>query len=139
MNISHDTKNVINTLENYSKTGLRKKNDLEIIFEICASFNQVESLSNLIFNGKIFWNLSRKLPTLNISDESTANFKKEFEHYLELIKDELVKLIEIADDEVAYKRFQETYFSLTRGCVLNLIDLSHDFSRFKEMQKDHKS
>jgi hypothetical protein len=39
-----------------------------------------------------------------------------------------------ADDETL-KRFDEVYFGMTQGVLRNLVDLSHDLSKIKDLQR----
>lgn len=138
MEISKDTKNVINTLNQYIDSKLRKQNDLEMVMEIAVSKNKAEEFSQAVFNAKAFWNLSKKLNQIDPNDDDSKNFKVEFERYLEMYKQNLKDIIYSVEAKEAHERFEETYFEMNRGCVLNLIDLAHDLGRFKDMQGEHK-
>jgi len=138
MEISEDTKNVVNTLNQFIDNKLRKKNDLEVVMEIAVSKNMIEEFSQAIFNAKAFWNLSKTLNKVDPDDDDSQNFKREFERYLEMYKQNLKDIIKSVEDDETNERFNETYFEMNRGCVLNLIDLAHDLGRFKDMQGEHK-
>lgn len=138
MEISKDTQNVVGTVESFTEKQLLKKNDFALLVELAATYNHIESFGQAVFNGTAFFKLSKKLNKIDPNDESAANFKKEFEHYLEMFKSNVQEIAEGLEDEGLQKRLQETYFELTRGCVLNLIDLAHDFALFKQMQTSNK-
>lgn len=138
MEISKDTQNVVGTVESFTEKSLLKKNDFSLLVELSATFNQIEAFTQAVFNGTAFFKLSKKLNKIDPNDETAANFKKEFESYLEMFKSNIITISEGLEDESLQKRLKETYFDLTRGCVLNLIDLAHDFTLFKQMQTSNK-
>jgi hypothetical protein len=134
MEISQDTKNVVDTVESFTERLLLKKNDFSLLLELAVTHNHVEAFPNAVFNGTAFYKLSKQLKKPDISGAATRTFKVEFENYLELFKSQIKTISESLEDKELIERFETTYFLLTRGCVLNLIDLAHDFSLFKEMQ-----
>lgn len=138
MEISKDTQNVVDTIESYTKKHLQKKNDFSAVMELAVTNLDIDEFSAAIFNGTAFFKLSKKLNSIDPNDESAKNFKVEFENYLELFKNNIVTITKNLEEENLIKRFQTTYFELTRGCVLNLIDLAHDFAIFKELQTSSK-
>jgi len=138
MEISKDTQNVVDTIESFTGKQLQKKNDFSTVMELAVSNLIIEDYTSAIFNGTAFFKLSKKLNTIDPSDESAKNFKKEFENYLEQFKNNIQTITSELENEQLETRFQTTYFELTRGCVLNLIDLAHDFALFKEMQASNK-
>lgn len=138
MDISKDTQNVVGTIESFTEKLLQKKNDFSVLLELSVTHNHLDTFPQAVFNGTAFYKLSKKLNKLNPDDESAKNFKIEFESFLEQFKSNIRVISNDLVDEELIKRFEITYFALTRGCVLNLIDLAHDFSLFKEMQTSNK-
>lgn len=138
MEISKDTQNVVGTVESFTEKSLLKKNDFSLLVELSATFNHIEAFTQAVFNGTAFFKLSKKLNKIDPNDETAVNFKKEFEYYLEMFKTNLSEISQDLEDDSLVKRLNETYFELTRGCVLNLIDLAHDFTLFKQMQTSNK-
>lgn len=138
MDISKDTQNVVETVESFTEKLLQKKNDFSVVLELAVSNNQATVFSEAVFNGTAFYKLSRKLNKNDMSGADSRNFRNEFENYLELFKSNIKKIAENLEDSELIERFEVTYFGLTRGCVLNLIDLAHDLSLFKEMQIHNK-
>ncbi|PKL77910.1 MAG: hypothetical protein CVV25_13260 [Ignavibacteriae bacterium HGW-Ignavibacteriae-4] len=138
MEISKDTQNVVDTVESFTNKQLQKKNDFSVIMELAVSNLLIDEYSQAVFNGTAFFKLSRKLNKIDPNDESAKNFKVEFESYLEQFKTNIQTIAEKLEDDKLVDRFETTYFQLTRGCVLNLIDLAHDFAIFKEMQTSNK-
>lgn len=138
MEISKDTQNVVDTVESFTNKQLQKKNDFSVIMELAVSNLLIDEYSKAVFNGTAFFKLSRSLNKIDPNDESAKNFKIEFESYLEQFKANIHIIAEKLEDDKLVDRFETTYFQLTRGCVLNLIDLAHDFAIFKEMQTSNK-
>ena len=138
MEISKDTQNVVDTVESFTNKQLQKRNDFSVIMELAVSNLLIDDYSQAVFNGTAFFKLSRKLNKIDPNDESAKNFKVEFESYLEQFKTNIQNIAEKLEDDKLVGRFETTYFQLTRGCVLNLIDLAHDFAIFKEMQTSNK-
>lgn len=138
MEISKDTQNVVDTVESFTEKKLQKKNDFSVIMELAVSNLMIEEYGHAVFNGTAFFKLSKSLNKINPNEESASNFKKEFENYLEQFKTNIISITKHLESGTLTERFDTTYFQLTRGCVLNLIDLAHDFAIFKEMQTHSK-
>lgn len=133
MKLSGDTEQVLEMLDDYTKNGLRKRNDMGLLFELGASNGLGEQMMNLIFQGKIIWTLSSKLKPANAGADGIELVQREFEASLEQFKQLINEIANFGDDE-AKERIAITYLQMTRGCVLNVIDLSHDLAKFKNMQ-----
>lgn len=138
MEISQDTLLVIEALDNFSEGSLRKKNDLTNILEISATYNLDKEIAEFIFTGKVLWNLYKTIKRPDNNHESLAGVQKEFEISLESIRTLLFKFQSYAEESFQ-KRLQVTYLELTKGCVLNVVDLCHDFGKFKDMQTKIRS
>ncbi|MDC1068577.1 hypothetical protein OAQ99_05390 [Candidatus Kapabacteria bacterium] len=135
MQLSKDTTDFIDVIDSYSEGKLRKKNDLGTCFEICASYSGEQELQTLVFQSKILWNLSKKLRSTTKVDKGIELIQKEFESSLTQIRDILNQIADkLADDDK--ERFNDIYLGMTKGNVLNIIDLSHDFGIFKDMQAE---
>ncbi|HRS01010.1 MAG TPA: hypothetical protein P5545_00490 [Bacteroidota bacterium] len=134
MEISEDTQKIIDFLQFVSENNLRKSNDLAIILEIGATYDQFEIIKSLIFMGKSFWNLSKILSRSSDSFQ-LDNLKREFEVSLVEIKILLSQLLDFAEDS-EYKKFNVAYFKNDIGATRNLIDLAHDLSILKDIQKN---
>lgn len=134
MEISQDTQNFINAVDEFTQGKLRKKNDVSVCFEVGATFGGEQELASLIFNGKVLWNLSQKIKTSPKDAEGIENVQREFEKALETQRNNLLS-VQSQLDEKDSKRFQEIYLDMTRGAVLNIIDISHDFAIIKDLQQ----
>lgn len=137
MELSKDTEDFIELIDNFSEGKLRKKNDLGTCFEICASYSGEDELNSLIFNGKILWNLSKKLRSTTKVDKGIELIQKEFEVALSKIKKILSEIAEKLEGD-DNQRFEDVYLGMTKGNVMNIIDICHDFSVFKDMQAEIK-
>ncbi len=135
MDISRDTRNIIDFLDQYTQGSLRKKNDLAAIIELGAAYSEPEFINKLIFAGKSLWNLSKSLKRARGEEEGLRLIQKEFEHHLEDVRSIIKELAEYSDKDDR-RRFDEIYLVMTKGAVLNIIDLCHDLARLKDLQGD---
>jgi hypothetical protein len=137
MELSQDTQYVLQAIDEASKSTLRKRNDLGSILELGATFGKYNEVSNLIFQGKIIWNLSKQLKKLDSNAEGLNLIQKEFESSLEIFRNDLKNIQNDGNLEIK-ERFQSVYLEQTKGCVLNIIDLAHDFGKLKDLQDSTK-
>lgn len=138
MEISKDTQAVIEALDNFAEGSLRKKNDITYILEIGASYGFYEEISTFIFSGKVLWNLFKTIKKTTVDTETLIGVQKEFKNTLEVIRELILKFKEYGDEKFQ-KRLQDTYLEVTKGCVLNIVDLCHDFGKLKDMQSKYKN
>lgn len=137
MQISNDTLAFIEIVDEYAGGELRKKNDLALCFEVGATYGGAEELGNLIFEGKILWNLFRKIKSSTNEDAGIEQVRREFESSLNRFKDYLSSVFEKLRGEDR-QRFEDVYFQFTRGSVLNITDLAHDLAKVKDLQITQK-
>ena len=133
MIISDDTKSVIEFLQMVSENNLRKSKDLAIMLEVGATFSQSELIQSIIFTGKSIWNISRVLAHSNDSI-SIDNLKREFEANINNMREMIMQMIDFIDEEDAH-RFYIIYLNNDLGSTRNIIDLAHDLSILKDLQK----
>lgn len=133
MQISDDTKAVVQFINDYTKGNLRKVNDLELIFEISATYDGNDELNRLVFAGKSVWNIASKLRKVVQGTDGIDLLEKELLRNIEEMKRLMGIIVEFADND-SKKRFDEIYFPETSGALKNLIDLGHDLSAFKDIQ-----
>jgi hypothetical protein len=133
MQISDDTKAVVQFLNEYTKGNLRKVNDLEYIFEIAATYDGNDELNRLVFAGKSVWNIASKLKKVVHGTEGIELLEKELLRNIDEMIRLMRKISEFAEIDVK-KRFDDIYFVETSGALKNLIDLGHDLSVFKDIQ-----
>lgn len=137
MKISKDTENVIEALEQFTQAGLRKKNDTSIIFEICAAKGAVTALNQMVFAGKKIWNLSSKLRKVDPNADGINLLQKELQSSVEEMQDYLEQLSKYMDKEDK-QRVIDIYLPKTRGGLKNIVDLSYDLAKFKDLQTESK-
>ncbi len=136
MEISEDTKKVIEFLNEFSQDTLRKKKDLGIILEVLASENNYTIANEIIFYGSALWSSYRIVKDQSIREQS-QNIAKEIDNLFDKLENYL--------DEIAAKlpqedknRFENVYLARTDGSRLNIIDLCYDLHTFKKLQLESK-
>lgn len=134
MQFSEDTIRVMDFLEQYSETGLRKREDLSILIEIAAAKNDYESVNDLAFTGKAVYNLFQTIKSSKSGDRNIQPVLNEFEKSLVDLRKVMYKLV--GDSEEILAKFDLDYLHCSNGAILNVIDISHDLSAFKNMQAD---
>jgi cyclopropane fatty-acyl-phospholipid synthase-like methyltransferase len=137
MKLSEDTTRVLNLLDDYTDNNLRKRNDIGAIIEVCASTNNANLLNKLIFAGKSTWNLSQSNKQTEIKQESAELIQKEFMRSMNEVKSLLEKIVDYADNDLQ-ARFETIYFQMSSGSIKNLIDLSYDLSKIKDLQSKRR-
>ena len=133
MIISDDTKRVIEYLQMISENNLRKSKDLSIMLEVGATYSQNELIQSLIFTGKSIWNLSKTIAR-SIDTIPNDNLKREFEVNINEFREMITQIIDYVDEEDA-NRFYIIYLNNDLGATRNIIDLAHDLSILKDIQK----
>ncbi len=135
MNISEDTKLVVEFMQAYSDNSIRKPADIEILLEASAASMNSQLMNELIFAGKSVRNLHLKIKK---SQSSESIIEYEFYKNIDRMKSMINSIIPSDDSEVI-KRFETTYLNDSRGAILNLIDLAHDLTILKNIQSDSRS
>ncbi len=132
--ISEDTQKVIEFLQNYTKNNLRKPADLATILEISALNSDHNFVINLVFIGKSLWNLNRAFTKSQGTDNQ--NLERELQKNFVEMQDSLASLIDEIEDEETKERFRSVYLQNTAGCFRNMIDLSYDLTKLKDLMSD---
>ena len=73
MELSEDTQKVLEFLDNYSESGIRKRNDIASILEISASYNLHTLFNNIVFTGKSIWNLFLKIRKIDPNQQEGSH------------------------------------------------------------------
>lgn len=133
MEISDDTRNVVAAMEEHSKGGLRKRNDIEVLLELAVSNNEVDLIMRVTRSGVALWKVYGTLRRLQPGAEGYALLEREFALQMNDLRTHLGQIMGHADD-VTLKRFDDIYFGMTQGVILNLVDLGHDLSALKAIQ-----
>lgn len=132
--ISEDTQKVMDFLQDYSKHNLRKPADLSIILEISALNSDHNFVINLVFIGKSLWNLNRAFT--NSQGIDNQNLERELQKNFVELQENLTKLIDEIEDGETIERFQNVYLQNSIGCFRNMIDLSYDLTKLKDLMSD---
>lgn len=133
MEISNDTHAVVEYLESYANTSLRKKNDMLAILELAALSLNADVVAHLSFHGAAVWRVFSVMRKQQPGSEGFVKLEQEFTASLNEMRVGLLAVTEHADEEIS-KRFHDVYLGMSGGVARNLTDLAHDFSRFKELQ-----
>lgn len=142
--LSQDTEYVVKTLKAYSKSGLRKENDLAALLEFCAGQGDFELMQKLMQGGAALRNLSGKLQDSALPEDAAQLVQREFQQQLEWFRGNLMdvrercKSLESEGWQDWGDRLDDIYLEQTKGSVLNLIDLAIDLYLFKTMQMEHR-
>lgn len=134
MQLSDDTLHVIAVLEESAEGGLRKANDMAVILEIAATFDEVDLTMQLTRTGTGMWKVYSTLRRLQQGAEGYGHLEREFATQMNGLREQLAQLMRHADDETL-RRFDDMYFGMTQGVIRNLVDLSHDLARLKALQQ----
>lgn len=137
MQLSSDTENVLDFLDASSEHGLRKRNDLGVLFELSAESGAVEEMNGLLFHGTRLYNLYHTLRRAGAGAEGYDRLQKEFTDAVEQVRDLIARTLVNADREQV-ERFETTYYGMTQGSLRNLVDLAHDLGIAKHVQNDSK-
>ncbi|MCE2503069.1 MAG: hypothetical protein J4G05_03275 [Chlorobi bacterium] len=137
MELSTDTINVLNFLDEFSPNGLRKRSDLGLLFELTASRDAHEEMNDLLFHGTHLFNTYHTLRHATSNAEGYKNLEKEFTNATEHLRDLMAKAL-VDAEEIHVERFETTYYAMTQGSLRNLIDLAYDLRVAKQVQNDNK-
>ena len=134
MNLSPDTEAVLSALNDAVEGGLRKRNDIGSILELGAAANNAESVNAIVRTGTALWKVYRTLRRLQPGDEGYHQMEQEFGRQLNELREHLATIVQPADDDTL-QRFDDIYFGMTQGVIRNLVDLGHDLSQIRNMQR----
>lgn len=134
MQLSEDTLSVINYLHEAIEGGLRKRNDVAVVLELAATSNDAETFNAVTRLGTGAWKVYSTLRRVKPRDEGYRLLEEEFARQINELRENLATLMNNADDETL-KRFDDVYFGMTQGVLRNLVDLSHDLSKIKDLQR----
>lgn len=123
---------LLDRVENYFNKPLIKKQDLQIIFEVCNANNKLNEFERLSFTGKYVNGLLRVLKSCtNIPEvENTDNLKKDLSENMEKIISQLTEIISNADKKNKIS-IEENYLKLSQISLQNLQSLAEDLDKIK--------
>lgn len=134
MQLSDDTRAVLDYLNDLVEGGLRKRNDVGTILELGASFNEPDLVNDLIRTGTAVWKVYSTLRRLSQGDQGFRQLEEEFALQMNTLREQLASLARHADDDTL-KRFDDVYFGRTQGVIRNIVDLGHDLARINEARR----
>jgi len=135
MQLSDDTRAVIEFLEASIEGGLRKQNDVATILELGATLGDADLFNRISRTGTATWKVYSTLRRVQPGDEGFRQLEEEFAIQMNGLREHLATLVNNADDETL-RRFDEVYFGMTQGVIRNIVDLSHDLAKIKALQND---
>lgn len=138
MELSDDTKNLLAAMDEFTEHALRKRNDFGTIFELAAAYGHADAMEKLVFESAAVWKLASKIKKAAGGDEGFHLIKREFESSVQKMLSFIREIMANAENQTTL-RFEENYYDNSRGNLLNLIDLAHDFARFKDLQREIRS
>lgn len=135
MQLSDDTRAVVEFLEASIEGGLRKQNDVATILELGATLGDADLFNQISRTGTATWKVYSTLRRVQPGDEGFRLLEEEFAIQMNGLREHLATLVNNADDETL-RRFDEVYFGMTQGVIRNIVDLSHDLAKIKALQND---
>lgn len=136
MDLRDDTRAVLEHLEATVEGGLRKLDDVGVLLELCAQQDNAELFNDTTRIGTGLWKVYKTIRRIQSGTEGYAELEREFGRLINEFRECLAKIMEHSDDE-SLKRFDTVYFGMTQGVMRNLVDLAHDLSCIKDLQRDH--
>ena len=134
MKLSEDTEAVLTFLDTNVDGGLRKRNDVGTILELGAANNDPDTFNSITQTGTALWKVYKTLRRVEPGAEGYKQLEAEFGNQLNTLRELLAKMMEHSDDETL-KRFDDIYFGMSQGVIRNLVDLGHDVSKIKDLQR----
>lgn len=134
MPISDETESVISFLHEAVEGGLRKRNDVAIILELAMLSDNSEVFNAITLSGTAAWKVYGTLRRVRPGDEGFRLLEEEFARQLNTLREHLATVMSSANDEVL-RRFDDIYFGMSQGVMRNLVDLSHDLAKIKDLQR----
>lgn len=136
MEFSRDTDMILTYLDNYTPHGLRKRNDLGMLLEIGAQTGLAKEFNDLVFTGKIVWNLYTTLRRSGGGKDAAA-LQQEFATNINTLRERLLPFAAHTPED-ARERFEKIYLGTNDGTLRNLVDLAFDLAQLKDVQSEQK-
>ena len=136
---SQINENILNDVEVFSDSLLKRKDDLQIIIDESLQHNFEAEFEELTFTGKYVQGLKRVLQKGADFQEidNLDHVKKDLTENMEKIIGDIKALL-INSSETNKKYFEDTYLSLTPNCFQNLNDLVEDLEWIKKYLNHQK-
>lgn len=137
MPFSEQTEAVLQYFDHYTGHNVRKRNDIGIILETASTLDAANEFNNLVFSGKVVWNLYNTLRKAQSGQEGYQQVEHEFASHVQVLREELLFFVAQMNVDSA-QRFTEVYLGTGQGTMRNLVDFAHDLARFKDLQQESK-
>ena len=126
-------KNILNKVEIFSDSLLKRKSDLQIIIDESLQNNFDAKFEELTFTGKYIQGLKRVLQKGGEFQEidNLDHVKNDLTENMEKVIGDIGAIL-IHSSETNKKYFEDTYLSLTPNCFQNLNDLLDDLELVKK-------
>jgi hypothetical protein len=126
-------KNILNHVELFSDSLLKRKTDLQLIIDESLQHNFGAEFEELTFTGKYVQGLKRVLQKSADFQEidNLDDVKKDLTENMQKVIGDIRALL-IHSSETNKKYFEDTYLSLTPNCFENLNDLVEDLEWIKK-------
>ena len=124
---------LIEEIDNFSATQLKRKKDLSVLINICYSNNRKELIEDLSFTSKYVQGLFRvlKQSASNPEVQNTSLIKNDITGNLNKVKEKIEQILE-GSDEQTKEYFRENYLHLSQTSLLNLTELMNDLEWTKK-------
>lgn len=136
MTLSQDTERILQYLDNYAPHGLRKRGDIGVILEVGAQIGAAQEVNDVVFTGKVVWNLYGTLRKAHGGQEAEA-LQREFAAHIHTLRESLLPFVANAPSDVQ-QRFEEVYLGVNDGTLRNLVDLACDLAQLKDVQSEQR-
>ncbi len=125
--------NILNDVENFSDSLLKRRADLQIIIDESLQNNYEAEFEELTFTGKYVQGLKRVLQKGADFQEidNLDHVKKDLTENMEKVIGDIRALL-IHSSETNKKHFEDTYLSLSPNCFQNLNELLEDLEQIKK-------
>jgi hypothetical protein len=126
-------KNILNEVETFSNSLLKRRADLQIIIDDSLQHNFEAEFEELTFTSKYIQGLKRVLKKGADFQEidNLDHVKKDLTENMEKVIGDIRALL-IHSSEINNKHFEDTYLSLTPNCFQNLNELLEDLEWVKK-------
>jgi outer membrane phospholipase A len=134
MEFSSETLALLQRLESSAQGhSLRKRNDVGQLIESAFAHDKSDEFNALVLHGMSAWKVFHILKKMQPADEAYSHVEAEFAREINALRD-CVYQISLLTDTATQTRWLETYMTTTSGALRNLIDLSADLAKIKDLQ-----
>lgn len=138
MQISADTKKVIDFLDSVADGGLKKSKDLAVILEIGAAYGLDNLANSLIFTGSSIKKLISLIDKSKPEADGIEKIRNELASESENFINQLSEFMNYADN-ITKNNFENNFFNSGKESFDNLLRLAEDLSELKIIQTTVKT